>query len=203
MPIQRPNTLRLDPGSAHCAEAAPTTESSQSRRFFDQAKEAYILFPLLAVLLLLAIWSATLYLIKVEHLRAQQSAATASLEMGATYEAQMLRAIHEIDHTLKLVKYTYETEGEPNPLRQLKERALLPPALVFDVSVVNPDGRLVASTRVNDRENTADPNEQQTLRHSDSLSISQPWKSPVTGDCLLYTSPSPRDQRGSRMPSSA
>ena len=23
------------------------------------------------------------------------------------------------------------------------------------------------------------------------------------GDCLLYTSPSPRDQRGSRMPSSA
>ena len=28
-------------------------------------------------------------------------------------------------------------------------------------------------------------------------------KSKVTGTCLLYTSPSPRDQRGSRMPSSA
>ena len=27
------------------------------------------------------------------------------------------------------------------------------------------------------------------------------WGTPVT--CLLYTSPSPRDQRGSRMPSSA
>ena len=27
--------------------------------------------------------------------------------------------------------------------------------------------------------------------------------SPVPKDCLLYTSPSPRDQRGSRMPSSA
>ena len=26
---------------------------------------------------------------------------------------------------------------------------------------------------------------------------------PVYGACLLYTSPSPRDQRGSRMPSSA
>ena len=25
----------------------------------------------------------------------------------------------------------------------------------------------------------------------------------LMGDCLLYTSPSPRDQRGSRMPSSA
>ncbi|SCX96379.1 MULTISPECIES: ATP-binding protein [unclassified Pseudomonas] len=185
MPIERPETLRLAPGTAHCAEADDDTEAGVLRRAFDQAKEAYILFPLLAVLLLLAIWSATLYLIKVEHLRAQQSAATASLEMSATYEAQMLRAIHEIDQTLKLVKYTYETEGEPNPLRQLQERALLPPALLFDVSVVNPDGRLVASTRINDRENIANPNEQQTLRHSDSLSISQPWKSPVTGEWRL------------------
>ncbi|WP_431480902.1 ATP-binding protein [Pseudomonas thivervalensis] len=185
MPIQRPNILRLDPGSAHCAASDPTTGTGPLRHLLDQAKEAYILFPLLAVLLLLAIWSATLYLIKVEHLRAQQSAATASLEMGATYEAQMLRAIHEIDHTLKLVKYTFETEGEPNPLRRLQERALLPPALVFDVNVVKPDGRLVASTRANDRENIADPDEQQTLRHGDSLSISPPWRSPATGEWRL------------------
>ncbi|WP_024616509.1 ATP-binding protein [Pseudomonas kilonensis] len=185
MPIQRPETLRLAPGPAHHAEMDGDSEAGVFRFGFDQAKEAYILFPLLAALLLLVIWTATLYLIKVEHLRAQQSAATASLEMGATYEAQMLRAIHEIDQTLKLVKYTYEAEGEPNPLRRLQERALLPPALVFDVSVVNPDGRLVASTRVNDRENIADPDEQQTLRHSDSLSISHPWKSPVTGEWRL------------------
>ncbi len=185
MPIQRPETLRLASGPARHAEMDGDTEAGVFRFGFDQAKEAYILFPLLAALLLLAIWTATLYLIKVEQARAQQSAATASLEMGATYEAQMLRAIHEIDQTLKLVKYTYEAEGEPNPLRRLQERALLPPALVFDVSVVNPDGRLVASTRTNDRENIADPDEQQTLRHSDSLSISHPWKSPVTGEWRL------------------
>ncbi|SDB15862.1 Histidine kinase-, DNA gyrase B-, and HSP90-like ATPase [Pseudomonas sp. NFACC23-1] len=185
MPNQRPETLRLAPGPAHHAEIDGDTEAGVFRFGIDQAKEAYILFPLLAALLLLAIWTATLYLIKVEHARAQQSAATASLEMGATYEAQMLRAIHEIDQTLKLVKYTYEAEGEPNPLRRLQERALLPPALVFDVSVVSPDGRLVASTRVNERENIADPDEQQTLRHSDSLSISHPWKSPVTGEWRL------------------
>mgnify|MGYP003315969912 CR=1 FL=1 len=29
------------------------------------------------------------------------------------------------------------------------------------------------------------------------------WQIPKTSACLLYTSPSPRDQRGSRMPSSA
>ena len=32
---------------------------------------------------------------------------------------------------------------------------------------------------------------------------SQIMSAPKPGDCLLYTSPSPRDQRGSRMPSSA
>ena len=29
------------------------------------------------------------------------------------------------------------------------------------------------------------------------------WTATTYGTCLLYTSPSPRDQRGSRMPSSA
>ena len=46
------------------------------------------------------------------------------------------------------------------------------------------------------------------VRFGQVLSISQrlPWpgKISLAGDaCLLYTSPSPRDQRGSRMPSSA
>ena len=185
MSTQRPDTLRLAPGITDCTAPEPATGASLGRRVFDQAKEAYILFPLLAVFLLLAIWTATLYLIKVERIRAQQSAAAASVEIGATYEAQMLRAIHEIDQTLKLVKYTFETEGEPEPLRKLQQRALLPPSLVFDVSVVKPDGSLVASTRAHERENIADPDEQQTLRHSDALSISHPWKSSATGDWRL------------------
>ncbi|WP_341523959.1 ATP-binding protein [Pseudomonas sp. G.S.17] len=185
MPIQRPDTLRSAVSIATSANPVSGSPNSLFRRSFDQIKEAYILFPLLAALLLLAVWTATLYLIKVEHVRAQQSIAAASLEIGATYEAQMLRAIHEIDQTLKLVKYTVEAEGEPNPLPRLKERALLPPPLVFDVSVVNPDGGLVASTRVHEWDYIADPDEQQTLRHSDSLSISRPWKSPVTGEWRL------------------
>ncbi|WP_259696431.1 hypothetical protein [Pseudomonas brassicacearum] len=80
---------------------------------------------------MLVIWTATLYLIKVEHVRAQQSGAAASLEIGATDEAQILRAVREINQTLKLVKYTYESEGKQNPLPRLQERALLPPAFLF------------------------------------------------------------------------
>ena len=37
----------------------------------------------------------------------------------------------------------------------------------------------------------------------DTRKLSYPEISDVSATCLLYTSPSPRDQRGSRMPSSA
>ena len=185
MSIQRTNGLRSAPGSATAVDTMPETRSNLFRRVPELIREAYILFPLLAALLLLAIWSATLYLIKIEQTRAQRSAATTSLEISATYEAQMLRAVREIDQTLKLVKYTYEAEGERNPLPKLKERALLPPALLFDVSVVNPDGEPVASTRANEAGNVTEPDEQQTLRHNDTLLISRPWRSPLTGEWRL------------------
>jgi diguanylate cyclase (GGDEF)-like protein len=148
-------------------------------------KEAYVLFPLLAVLLLLAIWMTTFYLINSELARARYNAATVSQEISATYEAQMLRAVHEIDQTLKLVKYTYEAEGKRNPLPRLKERALLPPALLFDVSVVSADAKLVASTRANETGPVSDPDELRTLRSNDSLLISLPWKDPSTDEWRL------------------
>ncbi|MDP3846611.1 MAG: EAL domain-containing protein [Pseudomonas sp.] len=163
----------------------PDAPSSLFRRFFDHVKEAYILLPLLAVLLLLGIWAAALYLIKVEHVRAERTVAAASLEIGSTYEAQILRAMREIDQTLKLVKYTYELKGERNPLPKLQDRALLPPALLFDVSVADANGAIMASTRANEVGNSADQDDLQGLQHNDGLWVSRAWKSPVTGEWRL------------------
>ncbi|WLH60633.1 bifunctional diguanylate cyclase/phosphodiesterase [Pseudomonas sp. FP2300] len=185
MPIQRSNILRSATDIAHSANSVSVTTNSLFRRGFDQAKEIYILFPLLAVFLLLSIWAATLYLIKVEQVRAQQSAAAASVEIAATYEAQILRAVREIDQTLKLVKYTYESEGEQNPLPKLKARALLPPPFLFDVSVVDADGMVVASTQPSEAGSRVAQDELQTLRRDNVLSISRPWKNPVTGEWKL------------------
>ena len=36
-----------------------------------------------------------------------------------------------------------------------------------------------------------------------TIKVNNPATGEIIGTCLLYTSPSPRDQRGSRMPSSA
>jgi diguanylate cyclase (GGDEF)-like protein len=185
MPVQRSNILRSATDIALSANSVSATTNSLFRRGFDQAKEIYILFPLLAVFLLLSIWAATLYLIKVEQVRAQQSAAAASVEIAATYEAQILRAVREIDQTLKLVKYTYESEGEQNPLPKLKARALLPPPFLFDVSVVDSDGLVVASTQPSEAGSRMAEDELQALKRDSALSVSRPWKNPVTGEWKL------------------
>jgi len=185
MSTQRTSGLRLAPDIAAPADTAPSSASHFIRSGLGHLREAYVLLPVLAILLLLAIWSATLYFIRIEQTRAQRNAAALSLEISATYEAQMLRAVREIDQTLKLVKFAYEAEGEHNPLPRLKERALLPPALLFDVSLVDSDARLVASTRANDTSSTDAPEELRRLRHDDTLLISRPWKNPLSGEWRL------------------
>ena len=48
----------------------------------------------------------------------------------------------------------------------------------------------------------SDSEDRRTIRpRSEEFEDEDPFRRPT--DCLLYTSPSPRDQRGSRMPSSA
>ncbi|WP_339483039.1 MULTISPECIES: bifunctional diguanylate cyclase/phosphodiesterase [unclassified Pseudomonas] len=185
MAIQRASVLMSAQDVAQPENTLSDATSNLFRRRFDQAKEAYILFPLLTVLLLSVIWAGTLYLIKVEQARAQQGIAEVSLEIGATYEAQILRAVREIDQTLKLVKYTYESGRETNPLPKLKARALLPSPYLFDVSVVDSSGLVVASTQSSEVGNRIAKDELQTVGRDTVLSISRLWKSPVTGEWKL------------------
>jgi hypothetical protein len=91
--------------------------------------EPEILFPALTILVLGLIWGATLNLIKVERANAARTSGAATLELLDTYEAQIVRALREIDQTLKFVKYVYETKGASAALSDLKGRGLLPPDL--------------------------------------------------------------------------
>src|ERR1700691_2535268 len=117
------------------------------RAWLTRLVEPYILFPALTILVLGVIWSATLNLIKVERTNAEIAAAAAALELVNTYDAQVVRALREIDQTLKLVKYVSESKGAAAALSDLKVRTLLPPDVLFVVRVVNGEGAVVASTR--------------------------------------------------------
>lgn len=154
------------------------------RAWMSWLSEPHILFPTLTILVLGGIWGVTLDLIKVERAKAGAAATAAALELVNTYEAQVVRALREIDQTLKVVKYAYETKGAGAALSDLSARSLLPPELLFVVSIVNTDGMVLASTRATESPTVTEPGLRQGLG-GDTLWIDQPHRAGPSGEWTL------------------
>ena len=162
--------------------------SAGMRSRFGQAMEPYILFPVFSVLLIVVIWAMTVHLAKVERIGAENAAIASTRELVETYEAQAVRVMHEIDKTLKFVKYTYDLKGEQFALEDLKAKALLPPDLLFVVSIANREGVIAASTRPFGSANVASQEYFKRSRQSDELAIGRPQKSPGSSEWKLQFS---------------
>ena len=159
--------------------------SPRRRRWLPEVVEPHILYPVFALLVLGVIWLTTLYLIRIERAGAENTTAVLSRELISTYEAQAVRAMREIDQTLKFVKYAYEIKGQYATLHDLKTRALLPPDLLFIVSVVDRNGNVVASTRPPPVMNVAGQEHFEMLRAKDILAISRPLRRPGATESTL------------------
>ena len=153
------------------------------RAWLTRLTEAHILFPGLTVLVLTVIWGATFNLIRVERANAAAAAATAALELVNTYEAQVLRALREIDQTLKLVQYEYKSKGA-RALSDLKTEGLLPPDLLFVVSILDSQGTVMVSTRPAATPSVVKSQFQQKLQ-SDALWVDAPHKEALSGEWTL------------------
>jgi diguanylate cyclase (GGDEF)-like protein len=155
------------------------------RAQLSRLSEPYILFPILTILVLGVIWSATFNLIKVERTNGETAAAAATMELVNTYDAQVVRALREIDQTLKLVKYVSESKGATAALSDLKVRTLLPPDVLFVIRVVNGDGAVMASTRPAEVGPARDLVAMSALRSSDSLWVDKPRRNLRSEDWTL------------------
>jgi diguanylate cyclase (GGDEF)-like protein len=124
---------------------ASTPSSPRRMRWFGRMLETHFALPLFALLPLIAIWAATFHFIEVERRAAVNAARDAVRELVDTYEAQVSRNLNGIDQTLKVLKYAVEMDGPLGALPALRRQGLLPPGLVFVVSVADRDGRIVAS----------------------------------------------------------
>ena len=151
-----------------------TTVRWLSRRAIEPA----LLIPAVAVLVLGVIWSATFNLIQVEHVAARLAASTTSSELADTYQAQVVRALGDIDQTLRVVKYAHERHGHQVALPELKARGLLPPDLLFMVSIADRNGDIVATSRPSDISRVPDREIFQSPVSDDSLSVGLPRRSP-------------------------
>ena len=112
--------------------------------------EPLLLLPAFTVALLALIWGMTLKLVDVEHLSGERAAMDSSLELFETYEAQVVRALREIDQTLRFVKYALEHADHKVALSELRSRALLPPEILFAITIQNAAGDVVEATRASE-----------------------------------------------------
>jgi len=135
-----------------------------------------ILIAVLAVLVLALIWGMTLNLIAVEHAAAQEAAMVSTRKQTETYEAQLVRAVREIDQTLKLVGFVHASRPERNMLEALAARGLLPANMLFVVSIADREGHVVSSTRPSTTARTIDPEDFAHERQDDALWIGRPRK---------------------------
>lgn len=106
-----------------------------------------MLFPALAVLVVSIIWVTTFAYLRMQRADIERAAQVSTRENLETYEAQVMRALDQIDQALSIVTWSHNQPGHAHSLAHLREHDLLPPDLLFIVSTTDRDGRIVDSTR--------------------------------------------------------
>lgn len=96
--------------------------------------------------MLLIIWGSTYFLVNKERMSIERQAQLSVGEITDTYEAQVVRALREIDTTLKLIRFTASNTVQASVLNVLSEQRLLPPALLFTISIVDSEGMVIETT---------------------------------------------------------
>jgi len=157
------------------------------KRMSAHATEPFILFPVATLLVLGLVWWSTLNLVEVERAAAENAASVSSGELAGTYEAQVVRALREIDQTLKFVKFAHELDGKLVSLHELKARGLLPPDLLFAVSLADRNGIVTVTTRPSDVTRIFDEDVFQAQITSDTFAVGRPIQA-AAGEWNLHFS---------------
>lgn len=142
-----PSHVEADAGAAPHVEARARVRASQNL-FADPRFQ----FPVIGLTLLALIWVGTWLLIDAEYRSARAAAATTTMKLAGTYEAQVVRALREVDLTLRFLQHAYEDkQSHPDSsepvLPTLAKGDLLPPDLLFVVSLTDAQGRVAETTR--------------------------------------------------------
>jgi diguanylate cyclase (GGDEF)-like protein len=156
-------------------------------RRLGRATEPQILFPLIAVFLLAAIWGTTWDVLRVRRADAEHAAAVSSRELLGTYEAQVVRSLGDIDQALDLVKFWPNRDIGRHTLADLKDKGLLPPDLIFTVSIADAEGAIVESSRPTAVTSVAEEDAYRKQRDNETFFVGQLPEGP-TGDAKLQFS---------------
>ena len=139
----------VPPATPRAPHARPQAQPNGRRAallgWLGRGLETHISLPLFALLLVAALWTTAVHMIRAEERAAQAAARETTRELVDTYEAQMARSLSGIDQTLRVLQYAVETNGPGAALGAMSAKGLLPPGLVFQVAIISDDGRVLAS----------------------------------------------------------
>jgi diguanylate cyclase (GGDEF)-like protein len=166
------------------------------RHRLGKLTEPQILFPVLALLVLGVLWSTTYLLIRSGRANAERAAVASTHELVETYEAQVVRAVREIDSTLKIVRFALERQEASSAIAALRSETLLPPELLFVVSIADREGRIVASTRPPAALSVAESAIFREQLEEDVLAVGLPRQDAETGQWTLDFSRRLTDDQG-------
>jgi diguanylate cyclase (GGDEF)-like protein len=127
-------------------ENVQPVDSTDGRSRLHRLIEPPVLSVVMAVLFLTVIWVLTFNLIARERASTDRTAAAMAMDVADTYEAQVVRALREIDHTLKMVRYQLDDKPAQEILEDLRSQELLPPGIIFTVSIIDARGEILDST---------------------------------------------------------
>ncbi len=161
-------------------KALPLTIQSSARQESPHSKQSYvqIAFFMVVIAALAVLWTVTFRLIDNEVASARKNAANAVSTLILTYEAQVVRAIREIDQSLNVVKRGYELTPGQAILALAEDSGLLLPDFLFLTNVTDANGNITSSTRSFEKANIADQSYFQEQLEFDHLAVSSPWQDP-------------------------
>ena len=134
--------------------------------------QTWITFPLFALVLLALAWGTVLHVLDLEREAATLAAIQSSRQLADTYQAQVVRSLVSIDQTLKTVAYAYAVNGNA-ALADLQKKDMLPPAIVFQLTITNDRGDVIASTRPMPPINVANRSYFRAQQHGEQLFVSR------------------------------
>lgn len=160
------------------SETGPEIKKSRWQRFADPR----LLLFILSAGLLSALWATTLKLIDAEYETARSSLITSTAELANTYETQVVRALREINQSLKTLQYSVTDDNHSSILAELQKKTLLLPDFLFTTSIADSNGDITASTRLLAQSNIADLASFRQLIENDDIVISQTTLDPISSE---------------------
>ncbi len=117
----------------------------------ERRVDAYALFMLVAMVIIIAIWLSTVRVVQVERTAAALRAAEAAQEQIEVYEAQMIRNLGAIDQTLKTIAYIHSLKNVRPVLRELNEYGVIPSMLIFSIEIADRNGMIIETSDAAER----------------------------------------------------